>query len=380
MRPLRCLRFNSLCMKILQISSAKNFGGGEKHLIDLCRGLSEKNHEIFVALRKESVWQNKLAFLQNENIFQVPLRNSIDIFSARNLAKLMRDNDIDILHAHLARDYPIAGLAARLYPKVKLILTRHVLFQMKSLHKITLQNVARAIAVSTAVKSNLQNIFPADKIVCIPNGIEIEKFAKVDRQKLSAEFRTSHEILPDKKLIGSIGELKQLKGQEDFILAANEIAKKISDAHFILVGKDNTYDKSFRRKLKRLVKVFDLEDKFTFLDWLEDTAPLLSALDVFVSPSHSESFGLAILEAMASGTAIVSTATEGAKELIVDDFTGKLVPIKKPVELAKIVCEVLEDSERRDLFGQNAREFARENYSLSKMISKTEELYESTIS
>ncbi len=364
------------CMKILQISSAKNFGGGEKHFVDLCRGLSEKGHEVFIALRKENDWQNRLDFLSDGNIFYVPLRNSLDIFSAKSLAKFMRESEIEIIHAHLARDYPIASFAKRLYPKTKLILTRHVLFPMRSVHKFTLNNVSKIIAVSTAVEANLQKTFPKEKIVCIPNGIEIEKFANVNREELGKEFRFLHNISFDAKLIGTVGELKKLKGQEDFVLAANEMAKKIPDAHFIMVGKDNSFDRNFRRKLKRLVKVFELEEKFTFLDWLEDTAPLLSALDLFVSPSHSESFGLAILEAMANGNAIAATETAGAKELLKDGFSGKLVPIENPVELAKAVCEVLKDSERIELFGKNAQKFAGENYSLEKMISETEKLYQ----
>lgn len=363
-------------MRILQINSAKNFGGGEKHFVDLCMGLFESGNEIFVALRKENNWQNKLDFLPDENIFYVPMRNSLDIFSAKTLAKIMRENKIEIIHAHLARDYPIASFANRLFPKTKVILTRHVLFPMKSIHKLTLGNVSKAIAVSNAVEANLEKIFSKQQIVCIPNGIKIEKFVNVNREELRKEFRRQHNISPDAKLIGTVGELKKLKGQEDFVLAANEIVKKIANAHFIIVGKDNSYERSFQQELKHLIKVFGIEERFTFLNWVEDTAPLLSALDLFVSASHSESFGLAILEAMTSGTAIVSTRTKGAEELLKNDFSGKLVPVENPVELAIAVCEVLGKPEKVNLFGKNAQEFARENFSLDKMISETENLYE----
>lgn len=367
-------------MKILQISSAKNYGGGEKHFVDLCRGLNKKGHEIFVALRKENVWQKKLDFLPNENIFYVPMRNSLDVFSAKKLAKFMREKEIEIIHAHLARDYPIASLAKRIYPKAKLILTRHVLFPMKPVHKLTLNNISKVIAVSNAVEVNLHKIFPKGKIERIANGIDVEKFVNADREELYREFRFSHNLSFDAKLIGTVGELKKLKGQEDFILAANEIVKKIPASYFIIIGKDNSFDQNFRRKLERLVREFELEEKFTFLNWLEDTAPLLSALDVFVSPSHSESFGLAILEAMAAGNTIVATETEGAKELLKNDFSGKLVPIENPLKLAEAVCEVLEDSEKRDLFGKNAQKFATENFSLEKMILETEKLYKRVLS
>lgn len=362
-------------MRILQISSAKNFGGGEKHFVDLCSGLYKNGQEVFVALRTENNWAEKLDFLPSENIFNFPLKNSLDIFSAGKIAKVMREKKIEIAHAHLARDYPIASLAVRLFPKAKLVLTRHVLFPMKSLHKLTLSNVSKVIAVSSAVETNLQKIFPKEKIERIPNGIATENFTNINQSELRQEFRLMHNISFDENLIGAVGELKKLKGQEDFILAANEIIKKFPKTHFLIVGTDNSFDQSFRRQLKRLVKVFDLEEKFTFLDWLEDLTPVLAAIDIFVSPSHTESFGLAILEAMACGNVVVATETEGAKELIKADFSGKLTLIENPVELAKAVCEILEDEEKRIELANNAQKFAIENFSLEKMVEATEKVY-----
>src|SRR4029079_10123961 len=120
----------------------------------------------------------------------------------------------------------------------------------------------------------------------IPNGIDIDHWTQVDTVKLREEFRLLHNIPFDAPLVGIVGELILLKGQRDFVLAAHEVAKNFPDARFVVVGKDNALDQSFRRELKRLVKVFGLDDRFLWLDWVDDTAPLLSALDVFVSASH----------------------------------------------------------------------------------------------
>ena len=147
-----------------------------------------------------------------------------------------------------------------------------------------------------------------------------------------------------------------------------------------MVGKDNSDNQTFKRTLKQLVKDFELEKQFTFIDWLEDTTPLLSALDIFVSPSHSESFGLATLEAMASRTTVITTETEGAKELIKDNISGKLVPIQNPLKLAETICEIVEDSKKCRILGNSAQEYARENFSLERMILETERLYQSIIS
>lgn len=362
-------------MKILQISSAKDYGGGEKHLVDLCRGLQENGHEVFVAMRKENGYEEKLNFLPADHILHTSLRNSLDLLSAHNISRFLKKHTIDIVHAHLARDYPPASMAVRLHSRSKLIVTRHVLFPMKNLHKIVLSNVSKAIAVSSAVEANLEKTFPKDKVVCVPNGIDIAKLADVDHKTLSKQFRFERNIPFDVQVVGTVGELKPLKGQEDLVLAANEIVKKFPDTHFVIVGVDNSIDQSYRRKLKRLVKVFGLERQFTFLDWIEDTAPLLSAFDVFVSPSHTESFGLAILEAMASGTAVVSTDTGGAKELITDGESGLLAEIKDPVDLAGKVCALLEDEFKRIELGTNAQRIAKEKFNLAKMIERTEAVY-----
>ena len=360
-------------MRILQISSAKNFGGGERHFVDLCHGMQERGHHVFAALRPTNQWQSRLDFLPAESVLHVSIRNSFGVLSAMRIADFIRDNEIDIVHAHVARDYIPASLACGIAKRSKFVLTRHLLFQLKPFNRFALKNLTRAVAVSSGVEAALRRVFPPEKVATIPNGIDVEHWTGVDTAKLREEFRLLHNIPFDAPLVGIVGELILLKGQRDFVLAAQEVVKIFPDARFVVVGKDNTLDQSFRRELKRLVKVFGLENNFLWLDWVEDTAPLLSALDVFVSASHSESFGIAILEAMATGKAIVATATEGARELLHD--TDQLVPIKDALALAEKINELLADAENREKIGEVLRARAVKEFSLARMIDETEKLY-----
>jgi glycosyltransferase involved in cell wall biosynthesis len=365
-------------MRVLQISSAVNFGGGEKHLTDLCRGLTGRGHEVFLAARPGANWLERLSFLPEENFFRLPLRNSLDVFTAGKFAALIRESGIEIVHAHLARDYTVAALAARLArsQKPKLVLTLHVLFPLKAVQKKALSNVDSVIAVSSAVEANLQKTFPPAKIVSVPNGIDVEKWSEVDHASLRQSFRAEHNIPPGAPLVGAVGELKPLKGQEDFVLATQIVAERFRESRFVMVGKDNSAGQNFRRKLKRMVKIFGLEERFLWLDWVEETAEILHSLDVFVSASHSESFGLSILEAMASGAcAIVATETEGARTLLENDVTGKLVPVAEPVRLASAIMELLENENLRAGFASRAQVVAREKFSLERMIDETEKIY-----
>ena len=361
-------------MRILHISSAKTFGGGERHFVDLTRELEARGHGVFVGVRPTNEWQDRLDFLPPERFLHVSIRNSFGMFSARRIAGFVKENKIELIHAHVARDYVAASVAARSVGNVKLILTRHVLFPMKSFHRFALRNVDAAIAVSTAVREQLEKIFPPAKVHVIPNGIRVSAVDDGARAVLRREFRGLHSI-PDKvPLVATIGELKVLKGQRDFVLAANEIVKSIPECRFLVAGLDHSIDKSFRRELKRLVRVFDMEENFVWLDWLDDTRPLLAAADIFVSPSHSESFGLAILDAMIAGCPVVATATGGAIELIPDPKA--LVPIKDPLSLADAVCWYLEHAEDRDQLANMLRTTASERFSLARMVDATEALYQ----
>lgn len=359
----------------MQISSAKTFGGGERHFADLCRGLQERGHDVFVALRPTNEWSGHLDFIPTENFLYVSIRNSFGMFSAKRIGRFLVKHDIDIVHAHVARDYIAAAIAGRVSKNTSFVLTRHVMFPLKPFHRLALRSAAAVIGVAPAVGTQLEKIFPARKVHVILNGLDID--AADVASDLGRKFREFHNIPADVELIGTLGELKPLKGQRDFVLAANEIAKADTSCRFVVAGTDHSEDRQFRRDLRRLVKVFGLEDRFLWLDWLEDTAPFYSALDVFVSPSHSESFGLAILEAMARGVAVVATETDGARLLL--GRVGILTPIEDPVALAAAIRELLSDDVRRRAVGAALQLVATENFSVSRMIDATEALYRTIV-
>jgi glycosyltransferase involved in cell wall biosynthesis len=369
-------------VRILHISSARALGGGERHLADLANALAMRGHDVRVALAPGSPLREKLSALPARNIIELPLRNALDVQSARELARLVRKSKIELVHAHMARDYPLASYAARRSAGARLIITRHVLFPLNRLHVFTLSGVARVIAVSHAVARALQKqrIFPAAKIVTIPNGIDTSRFDAGARGPDRDEFRRRlpHQG-PERLLVGTIGELKELKGQEEFLRAAASLARRFPEADFIIAGEDFSRTGEARARVERLIGELGLETRVHLAGWLEDVAPLLCALDLFVSPSRTESFGLAIVEAMASGLAVVATATEGARESVADGVSGLLVPVGDAEALARGIARLLEDAQERARMGESGRRLARERFSLEQMVSATEQVYLETL-
>jgi glycosyltransferase involved in cell wall biosynthesis len=368
-------------LRVLHISSAQAFGGGERCLVDLVKGLSARGHDLFVALRPGSPLISELASLPRRNLLELPLRNALDARSASQLASFVGRQRIEIAHAHMARDYPIAAYATRRNRAAQLIVTRHVLFPMNRLHKITLSRVARVIAVSEAVARRLraEKLAPLEKISVVHNGIDLARFETAisysDRERFCHDLR-----LPEQSvLVGSVGALNPLKGHEDFLAAAARIASLFPTAYFIIAGADVSPAQTNRANLERSIKKLELDKRVRLIGKMADITPLFCALDVFVSASYTESFGLAIAEAMAGETPVVATETEGAKEIIQEGETGLLVPLGDIGALAESLSTLLKDKERRQRMGRKARDEVRKRFSLERMVDETERIYRESL-
>ncbi|HSQ24727.1 MAG TPA: glycosyltransferase family 4 protein [Pyrinomonadaceae bacterium] len=368
-------------MRILQICSAREIGGGERHLADLANALADRGHEIFAAISPGSPLRPELSSLASENIVELPMRNALNVSSGLRLSRLVRERRIEIIHAHMARDYPLAALAAG-RSGARLVLTRHVLFPLSKIHRLTLRRTSRVIAVSTAVADGLraQNIFSAGKIVTIHNGIDVERFGQgrggtgVPPVNHAQDARATRQMR-----VGMVGHLAPIKGQEEFIRAAAIVCRARDDVDFIIAGEDKSRDGENRASIEKLIRDLDLKGRIQLTGWIDDVAGLLAGLDVFVSPARAEPFGLSIVEAMAAGVPVIATASEGAREIIDPDESGRLVPIGNVEALAKSIADVLDDANERERLARNATAVAHSRFTLQRMVDRTEQLYREVI-
>ena len=351
-------------MKILQICSARSIGGGEKHLVDLSNSLANRGHQIFLSLSPESPIKKELSTIPNENIMYSRMRNAVDFFSAFELANFVRETKPEIIHAHIARDYPLAAMAAQL-TKTPFVLTRHVLFPLKKIHKIILKNAGGIIAPSNAVADALkkQNLFPAEKIEVIYNGIEIDYYSTVKKEP--------HENFT----VGTIGHLAPIKGHDIFIRAAEIVLKTRPEIKFVIVGEDKSSDGKNRREIENLIAELNLQKNIELVGWQKDIRPYLQNFDLFVSAARQEPFGLVMIEAMVSGIPVIASNSEGAAEIIENDKSGVLFPLEDVKSLARTILDLADRPNHRNTLSLNGQKRVRENFSLETMTKKTEEFY-----
>src|SRR5688572_18746035 len=281
-------------MRILQVCSVTTFGGGERHLVDLSHALADRGHEVYAAAVPGTPLWSELSFLTNGSTLPLSRRNYVKNLTA--LAGFVRSHDIEIVHAHAARDYHLAALAVRLASRGRLVLTRHALFPLRGINKHLLRNAARVIAVSQAVAESLRQngVIEPSKVIVVHNGIDTNRF---DQSR-------AHD---GDILVGTVGHLAPIKGQDIFVRAAALISKRRQGVHFVIIGEDKSPQMGYRRSLESLIAELGLSEVVTIEGWRDDIPALLSSLTLFVSAARSEPFGLAIVEAMAAGLPIVAT-------------------------------------------------------------------------
>jgi glycosyltransferase involved in cell wall biosynthesis len=216
---------------------------------------------------------------------------------------------------------------------------------------------------------------PNEKIAVVPNGIDVDRFVSACQSLDRVDLLRARNLPVDCLLVASIGELRRLKRHDDLIKAAAIVQRSVDNVHFVIAGVDTSPSGENHKALVDLVNKLNLSRRVHLLGWLDDAEQLLCAADVFVSASETESFGLSIAEAMASGTAVVATRTEGAQEVVSDQQTGLLVPIGDVEQLARSIIELLTNTETRKDMAQQAAADARSRFSLTRMVDGIEKLY-----
>ena len=367
-------------MRILQVSSAQEMGGGEKHLVELVQNLAGRGHEMHIAARPQSPLVEFLNGNRAIKFHELPFRNALDFNSSHALASLARELHVDVVHAHVARDYPICARAAR-GAGVPFVLTRHHFNPLKggALTQWSLRNVAYLIAVSREVARTLSLSLPrlASRVRVIPNWIGSLSLSPLDRRTARERLRISRPFCT-----AIVGKISPNKGQALFVEMARLVAARRvqDDVEFLIAGFLEESDREYEQAIRNSIATSGLTDRIRFAGYVENIAELMSAFDIVVAPSENEAFSLVVAEAMAARSAVVASARGGIRELVEgypgENEAGVLVPEITPEAFATEVIALFEDSERRLRMGHSARASILARFDQDKLIDEIEALYE----
>jgi glycosyltransferase involved in cell wall biosynthesis len=290
-------------MRVLHVITGLAAGGAEHQLRLLLRRLPfdcevvtlSNPGTVATAIRADGTTVHELSMSSNHDLSAVGM-----------LRRLMRDGEYDIVHTHLYRACVFGRIAARMAKIPHVVATEHSLGDgliegrrtsagVRALYVATERLGDSTIAVSGAVASRLRAWgVPPERISVIPNAIDAQEFRYDPEVRRACRARLG--IAPDALVVGGVGRMVPEKRFERLILAVRDVP----DATLLLVG-----DGPFLDVLKGFAEEQGIGDRVVFTGAVEHTRDVLCAMDVFASPSDQETFGLAVLEALACGLPVL---------------------------------------------------------------------------
>lgn len=361
-------------MNILFITTHLNVGGIAKYVLTLAAALKKRGHNIIVA----SSGGDLVGELEKSGIkhlyIGINTKSELSpkiIFVLRDVLKIIKNNNIEIIHAHTRVTQVVAYLASKI-AKVPYTATAHG-FYKKRLGRLFFKCFGdKTIAISEPVKNGIVETFkisPSD-ISTIHTGIDLVKFLKTYSDEEKNRIKNKFGI-KGSPIIGTVGRLSEEKGQIYLLKAFKGVLENgFPEANLIIVG-----DGKIKEGLKNYVSVNNLGSKVFFLGTVKDTPEILSILDIFTLPSLKEGLGLSLIEAMAAGIPSVATLVGGIPDLIKNNESGILVSAEDETALCDGILKLLKNKDLAAKVASNGKAFAKENFSIDDMARKVEEFY-----
>lgn len=316
--------------------------------------------------------------------FNIPIERGInpikDFISFLKLYNLIKKEKFDIVHTATSKAGFIGRCAAHFAGTQVVIHTSHELpqnatrnpvlkFFYRCLEKIASRWTDKLITVS---KPNVEQILKEkiasrEKIYLVPNGIETERFdIKVDK----AKKKESLGIDKDSILIGAVGRLEKVKGHKYLLEAASLVVKDFPKAVFYIIGEGHLKDCLIKEINRR-----GLQKNVILGGFCKNLPETLNALDIFVSASLYEGFGVAIAEAFACSLPVVTTGVGGVTDFAIDFETALIVPERDSDALYEAIVFMLKNPDKASFYAENAKEKIKNEFSREQMLQKLWDIY-----
>jgi glycosyltransferase involved in cell wall biosynthesis len=376
-------------IKVLRIITRLSVGGSSIHTILLTAHLDKQIFDSLLIKGSEGKDEGDLRdllFRKKIDPLLIPeLRREIsfknDLITFWKLYKLVRAEKPAIVHTHSAKAGTLGRLAAKLAGVPVIVHTFHGhLFRgyfspKKSRLVIFIERLlalvsTKIVAVTQSQKDELlrYKIAPSQKIVSIPLGLELDLLQNLQTER--GAFRSELGLDKDDALIGSIARLVPVKGHTFLFRAARKVIDTFPRVKILLIG-----DGELRNELENLASRLGIGKNVVFCGFRRDLPKIYADLDIVALTSLNEGLPVAVIEAMASQTAVVAYDVGGVKDLIEPNVTGISVPFGEIDRLAESIIFLLKNPQERERLGRNARRKVYPSLHYQRLVRDFEKFY-----
>ena len=297
------------------------------------------------------------------------------------LVRLFRRERFDVLHVHTPVAALIGRIAARMAGIPLVVYTAHGFYfhdQMPRWKRRLFVALERfggkftdllfSQSAEDAEEAVVEGIAPRERVLAIGNGVDVSRF---DPVKVSAggTVRATLGIPADVFVVGMIGRQVREKGLAEFLQAAVNLGHRFPRVWFLLIGERLASDHAGGVEAEFAAARTQLGERLVAPGLRSDIPQMLAAMDLFCLPSWREGMPRTIIEAMMMGKPVVATAIRGAREEVVPEETGVLVPTRAPEQLAEAIARFVRDPAWGERLGQAGRERALMLYDEKKVIA-----------
>lgn len=366
-------------IRVLETIRQGTIGGGETHVLDLVQALDKDRFEPVVLSFTSGPMIDRLRALGIPT-HVIKTERPFDVTKWAQVKQLLRDEQIDLVHAHGTRAQSNTCWAARGLG-LPVIYTVHgwsfhldqtpLVKKYRQLTEKALMSQADVtICVSESNRRDGLEFSAMTRAVVIRNGIDLQKF---NPDRLVANVRAELGIGSDTLLVGYIARITAQKDPFTLLRAIALLPESLR-ATFLLVGGGD-----LKTSAQALARELGIESRVIFTDFRQDVPDLLRALDIYCLPSLWEGLPIGVLEAMAMGKAVVATAIDGTREIIENGRNGLLIPPCAPAALAAAIGKLAGDATLRQALGAQARQFIRAGFGVGRMTRRVEEIYQQLV-
>ena len=377
--------------RILYLHAGAEMYGADKVLLELIKGLDSKEFEAHVILPNDGVLVEALRQVGAQvSVLDYPIlrrkyfnpKGIADYirsynFYAKQIALYAREHSIDMVHNNTAA--VLEGIYLKRKLKLPLIWHVHeIIVKPKAISDFINMLMGRyadkIVTVSQAVANHIkQSPFIKDsQVEVIYNGVDNAVYYPMDASSIREKF----DIAQDALVIGMIGRVNAIKGQNDFIEAVEPLLEKNEQAVAFLAGGVFHGEEWRLEELDNRIASSSVVSQIHRIDYYDKTSELYNMFDIFVLPSiKPDSLPTVVLEAMACSKPVVGYNNGGIAEMVVDDKSGCLVKPNRPQELSNAISLLLDSSEKREKFGRVGYQRQKELFSLESYIKNFSELY-----
>jgi len=300
------------------------------------------------------------------------------ILKARKISAYVKRNNIQLIHCHL----PWAGIVGRIVGKmtgIPVVYTEHNKWERYHkltyyLNKMSFINQERVIAVSEDVANSIRKFHHNNRpaIQVVSNGINTEKYTYSNEN--TRDIRKELNIPSQATVIGITCVFRKQKRLDIWLDVAKALHEKHPELHFIIVG-----DGILKKEIHQKSQLLEMHAYLHFVGLQSETRPYLQAVDIFMMVSEFEGLPIALLEAMSMGCMPACTDAGGIPELVKDNSNGILVPVNEPMQLINRLSELFQQPEKIKMMGDAARKTVIQSFSMQKMVSELENIYDNLI-